>query len=378
VRGLGPSISRRADEIEKLRGIPSDIVADLTAAGCFRMLVPRRYGGEELTLAESLDVIEELSRTDASTGWSVMIACSNLIVLGLLPSATFESIYAAGPDVISGGSHAPKGNAVPVEGGYLISGQWPFASGYQHCAWLVVHAAVLRNGERQLMGNGMPLMRLAVLPAAEVDMVDTWHALGLRGTASHDIRVSDVFCPDERTCQLFGATPTITAPVFAIPPIAPLALFIAAVAIGVGQGAIDDLVAVVAGGKRPAYGSRRIAESPLFQARLGEADAGLRAARALVYDEARRAWRKALVAQPFSLLDRARMRTASSYAVAAAAQVADTAYRLAGSSSLYDGSPLQRRLRDMHTITQHAGVGPDFYPLAGALLVDEEIDPMRI
>jgi len=353
-------------------------MSDLTAAGCFRMLVPRRYGGEELTVAESLEVIEELSRLDASTGWSVMIACSNLMVLGLLPPATFESIYAAGPDVISGGSHAPKGNATPVDGGYVISGQWPFASGCQHCAWLVVHAAVLRDGERQLMGNGMPVMRLAVLPAADVDVVDTWHALGLRGTASHDIRVGDVFCPQERTCQLFGATPTITAPVFAIPPIAPLALFIAAVAIGIAQGAIEDLVAVVAGGRRPAYGSRRVAESPLFQARLGEADAGLRAARALLYEEARRAWRKALAAQHFSLLDRARMRTASSYAVAAAADVADVTYRLAGSSALYDGSPLQRRLRDMHTLTQHAGVGPDFFPLAGALLAGEEIDPMRI
>jgi alkylation response protein AidB-like acyl-CoA dehydrogenase len=378
VRDLLPEVSRRADEIEKLRTLPDDLVADLTAAGCFRMLVPRGYGGEELSVAQSLDLIEELSRADASTGWVVMIAVSNLMVLGLLPAATFEAVYADGPDVILGGSHAPKGTAVPVEGGYRVSGQWPFASGCQHAAWLVGHAAVVRDGERQLMANGMPVMRLAMMPAAEVETIDTWHTVGLRGTGSHDIRVSDVFCPEERTCQLFGAVPTIAAPIFSIPPVAPLALFIAAVAVGAAQGAIDDLVAVVAGGKRPAYGARRVAESPLVQARLGEADAELRAARALIHDEADRAWSKALASQEFSLLDRARMRTASSHAVTVATTVADTAYRLAGSSSLYDGSTLQRRMRDIHAITQHAGVGPDFFALAGALLVGEEIDSMRI
>ncbi len=92
VRELLPEVSRRADEIEKLRTLPDDLVTDLTAAGCFRMLVPRRYGGEELTLAQSLELIENLSRADASTGWVVMIACSNLMVLGLLPATTFESV----------------------------------------------------------------------------------------------------------------------------------------------------------------------------------------------------------------------------------------------------------------------------------------------
>lgn len=378
VRELLPAVRERADEVERLRTLPSDLVVDLTSAGCFRMLVPRGYGGEELTLAQSLGLIEDLSHADASTGWVVMIACSNLMVLGLLPSTTFESVYAAGPDVILAGSHAPKGAAVPVAGGYRVTGQWPFASGCEHADWLVGHAPVMPDGERRLTADGRPVLRLAMLPAADVEIVDTWRTMGLRGTGSHDIRFDDVFCPEERTCQLFGAEPTIEAPIFSIPPIAPLALFIAAVAVGTAQGAIDDLVAVVTSGKQPAYGGRRIAESPLFQARLGEADAQLRAARALIHDEARTAWSKALTGHTFTLLDRARMRTASSQAVTAATTVADTAYRLAGSSSLYDGSLLQRRMRDIHAITQHAGVGADFFPLAGALMVGQEIDSMRI
>lgn len=378
VRGLVSEVSRRAEEIDGARALPDDLVTDLASAGCFRMLVPGRYGGEEMSIAESLVVIEELSRADASTGWVVMIACSNLMVLGLLPAATFEAVYAAGPDVILGGSHAPKGTAVAVDGGYRVSGRWPFASSCRHSDWLVGNAAVVRDGERQRMDNGMPCMRLAMMPAAEVEIIDTWHTLGLRGTGSHDIGVTDVFCPEERTCQLFGAVPTIAAPIFSIPPIAPLALFIASVAVGVARGAIEDLVELVSGGKRSAYSPRRVAESPLFQLDLGKADAELRAARALIHEEARTAWSKALAEREFSLLDRARMRTASSYAVTSATAVVDTAYQLAGGSALYDGSPLQRRFRDIHAIAQHAGVGADFFPLAGALLAGEEIDAMRI
>ena len=378
VHQLSPVIDRRADEIEKLHAIPSDIMAELTEAGCFRMLVPRSYGGEELTLAESLSIIEELAASDASTGWSVMIACSNLMVLALLPRATFDSIYRNGPDVICGGSHAPKGDAIPTRDGYIVSGQWPFASGCQHSDLLAVHAAVHQNGRRQLMQNGMPVMRLAVFPSAELEVVDTWDTLGLRGTASHDIRADQVYCPEEWTCQLFGAVPTIEGPVFSLPPIAPLALFIASVAIGIASGVLQDLVAVAEGGKRPAYGSQPVAKSALFQTGLGELDASLRAARALVLDEARRAWQQALSGKSFSLLDRARMRSASSFAVPAALKVAHGAFRLAGSSALHSDSPMQRRLRDIQTLAQHTGVGPEFFTIAGAILAGEETDTMRI
>jgi alkylation response protein AidB-like acyl-CoA dehydrogenase len=378
VRELTPGIAARAQEIEDGRGLPPDLVAELTSAGCFRMLVPRRYGGEELDIAACLDVIEELSAADASTGWSVMIACSNLIVFGLFDAATVDAVYAAGPDVVSAGSHAPKGTARSVDGGYVLSGQWPFASGCRHSDWLFVHAAVRRDDEPHLMANGMPVMRLAVLPSAEVEIVDTWNALGLRGTGSHDVLVKNVFCPTERTCELFGGWSTLPDTVFRVPPVAPLALFIAAVAVGAGRAAMDDVVAVATGGKRPAYGSRRVAESPLFLTRLGEADAQLRAARALLHEEARQAWHKAAGRGEFSLLDRARMRSASTFAVRAAAEATEAAFRLAGSGALYDGSPLQRRFRDVTTVAQHAGVGPEFFPIAGALLAGEPVDTMRI
>jgi alkylation response protein AidB-like acyl-CoA dehydrogenase len=375
---LAPVLAGRAAEVEQARHVPKDLVADLTAAGCFRMLVPADYGGDALNVGQALAVIETLSRADAAVGWNVMIAGSNLVVFGLFPRATFEAVYADGPDVISGGSHAPKGQAQPVAGGYRITGRWPFASGCDNCSWLVTHSPVVRDGVAELLDDGTPVMRLALHRAHDVEIIPDWHVLGLRGTGSHSIAVDDVFCPEERTCVLFGAQPTMRGTIFNIPPVAHLGLFIAAVALGIAQAAVDDLVSLLASGKRPAYGTRRAAESPLVQARLGEADATLRAARSLLYDQAARAWRVAAAADGFSLLDRARMRASSSRVVAMTAEVVEAAYLGGGGTALYDSSPLQRRLRDMYAVTQHAGVGPDFFPLVGALLAGEPIDPRRI
>jgi alkylation response protein AidB-like acyl-CoA dehydrogenase len=378
VRRLTAEIAKRSDEIEQGRRVPLDLVDDLTAAGCFRMLVPRRYGGDELPLGAAFDVIEELARADGAVGWTVMIGCSSPVVFGFLPPATFEAIYADGPDVIGGGVLAPKGRAVPVEGGYRVSGQWPFASGCQHASWLVAQAVVLVDGKPELQANGMPVMRVSAFPADEVEILDTWHVSGLRGTGSHDIRLDDAFCPEERTCGLFGATPTIEGTVFTIPPVAQLGLFVGAVGVGIAQAAIDDVATLAAGGKRPAFGSRRVAESPLFQNQLGEADALLRAARALLHAETDAAWDKAASGEAFSLLDRARLRATGTQVVGLATQVTDMAYSAGGGTSLYETSPLQRRLRDIHAVTQHAAAGRDFFSLVGALLAGEEVDAMRI
>lgn len=379
VRDLAPALSERAAAIEAARRLPPGVLADLTSAGCFRMLLPKEYGGDELRVDQALAVVEELSRADGSTGWNVMIAASNIIVFSLFPADTFRAVYADGPDVISAGSHAPKGTATVAAGGYLIRGQWPFASGCEHSSWLITHSRVVTGeGAPVLDAGGAPELRLALTPVRDAEVVDTWQALGLRGTGSHDVRLDGVLCPPERTCRLFGGAPTVPGTVFEIPSVAQLGLFIAAVALGIAGAALDDVAAVARAGKRAAYGGQRLAAAPLFQHRLGEADASLRAARALLYADAAEMWHLASAGHLFSLLDRARLRATSSRVVAVAAEVVDVAYRCSGSVGVYDGASVQRHLRDMYTITQHAGVGPEFYALAGGLLAGEAIDSTRI
>jgi alkylation response protein AidB-like acyl-CoA dehydrogenase len=342
------------------------------------MLVPREYGGDELSLPDALRVVETLSRADASTGWTVMIGSHGPLVLSFLPRTTFEQIYAAGPDVILGGALAPKGAAVPGEGGYRVSGRWPFASGCQHATWLVGNCMVLTDGQPELMPDGMPMMRLAVFPADQVARHDTWDVVGLRGTGSHDISVQDAWRPADWTCTLFGGRSILEGPTFSISLLAQLALYIAAVAVGIAAGAVDDVGQVARSGKRRSLAPRRLAASPMFQEHMGEADGALRAARALLYAEAAGAWEKVTAGAMLGLLDRAQLRAAGAHVVRLSVRAVDIAYTAGGGTSLYETFPLQRRFRDIHALTQHASVAGDVIPLVGALLAGESVDAMRI
>jgi alkylation response protein AidB-like acyl-CoA dehydrogenase len=373
---LAPSLRARSDEIEQARRLPPDLVAELVAAGCFRMLVPAAYGGDELALTQAMSVIEEVAAADGAAGWNTMIGCGSPILFGRLPVRTFEAIYANGPDVIGGGSLAPKGQARAVSGGYCVTGQWSFASGCQHANWLLAHAVVLRQDQPAAASpNGMPEMRVSVFPSAQAEVLDTWHVAGLRGTGSHDFRLQERFVPDEYTFSVFDGEPPVRGTIFRIPPLAQLPLLIASVAVGLARGAMDDLAALVGSGKKRLYAPSRLAESAVFQDKFGEVDAMLRAARAALHTEAASAWARA--DDGLRVLDRARLRATASYVAGMATSVVDFAYTAGGGTSVYDASPLQRRLRDIHALTQHIGVSRDAFGYVGTVLAGEEPDPRR-
>jgi len=218
----------------------------------------------------------------------------------------------------------------------------------------------------------MPPMRMMVVPASDVDILDTWHVSGLRGTGSHDFTISDVFVPDERTFKIDDHS-GIDAPVMRVPELSLSTLLFAAVAIGIAQGALDEITAI-ATAKVPAFAMAPLAANPLFRNHLGSADAELRAARALVYGEASAAWGTASDRAEFTLVQRARFRAATTWAVRAAASVVDVVYTEGGGSSIRDDNPLQRRLRDVHALTQHFAIKPDTFTLTGALLAGQDVD----
>jgi len=190
VAALAPVIEARSEEIERGRRVPPNLVEELTAAGCFRTLVPRSHGGAELDLPADMRVIEGLARADGSIGWTVTIGHEAPVLLGKLPRQAFDAIYADGPDVILAGTFNPTGVAAPVDGGFRVTGQWSFASGCQHAHWFVAHCIV--DDGRQ------PPIRMMVLPAIDVEIKDTWSVSGLCGTGSHDFVVNDVFVPVTR------------------------------------------------------------------------------------------------------------------------------------------------------------------------------------
>jgi indole-3-acetate monooxygenase len=364
VRTLAPAIVARGEEIEGGRRVPPDLVEELTAAGCFRTLVPRSHRGAELDLAADMRVIEELARADGSVGWTVMIGRSSPVFFGKLPRDTFDALYGAGPDVILAGTVNPTGIATPVDGGFRVTGQWSFASGCQHCHWFIAHCVV--DDGRQ------PPIRMMVLPPSDVEIKDTWSVSGLCGTGSHDFVVNDAFVPAERSFALWDE-PSVDVPLLRIPELSLASLSVGAVAVGIALGALGE-VTDLATGKVPLFSDGTLASNPLFQHQLAAADAQLRAARALLYADAEEAWATAVARIPLTPDHRARIRATATWVTTTAASVVNMAYTAGGGSSIYSSSPLQRRLRDIHALTQHFAVKLDTFTKAGAVLAGQDVD----
>ena len=372
---LVPMIQSRSSEIETARHLPPDVLHALTEAGCFRMLTPRSHGGDEIDLLTSIEILEMLAAADGSTGWTVMIGCETAQLLSLLPRKTFDSIYADNPNVIIGGGFAPQGEAQVVDGGYHVNGRWAFASGCQHCSWLIGTCVVTENEQpRPGVAPGVPATRTMLFRSDEVEILDTWKTSGMRGTGSHDIAVSDLFIPEDRTLDLFMGQSCLPGPLFRF-PILIFSLHIAAVAIGVAQGALDDVVAFIKTKKQRLYASASLAETPLVQFRLGHVEATLRAARSFLHSEAERLWQLSQddsgQNDPRELMTR--ILAADSWIAETCAQIIDRCYTVGGGQAVYEKSPLQRRLRDIHTLTQHASLSESAFTRAGATLVGQPV-----
>ena len=369
VRDLAPSISARSAEIDAGRRLPPDLLAQLKAAGCFRMFVPKSHGGLDVDVPASMEIIETLATADGSTGWVVMIGSETPMFLALLSRKRFDRVYANGPDVIIGGAFAPRGQAEMIDDGYRVSGRWSFASGCQHSDWLFGNCVVTENGKpRPGLIPGTPEARAMMFAPPKAQIIDTWSVNGLRGTGSHDIAVENLVVPSDDSLDIFLGQSSVPGPSMA-EPLLYAALHIGTVAIGIARRALTEIVALANTNKRRLYASASLAESPLFQFRLGQADASLRAARNLLRSEAEAVWNSAVACIPISIDGRAPVMAAITWAVHTCSAVVDSCYRAGGGSSPYDGSPLQRCMRDIQTLTQHAAVAESWLTTSGAAIL---------
>jgi alkylation response protein AidB-like acyl-CoA dehydrogenase len=367
-RELAPMIAARAAEVEAARRVPRDLLDELIGAGCFRVLLPASRGGIGADLPSAMRVWETVARADASVGWTVMIGASAWCDLAGLPCAGFDALFASGPDVIMAGAFNPTGSITPADGGYRVTGRWSFASGCEHADWLYGNCV-------EAVVDGRPQLRVAVFSPDQVVIEDTWTVSGLSGTGSHHFHVDDTYVPVERTLAPLVDEPCLEDPIAHIPPPALLSLAIASVAIGTAQAALDDIVALAAD-KVPLLAHGPLATNPLFQLELATADTEVRAARALLYETAAATWATAAAGSPFTLPQRASIRAAAAWATDRAAAIVASAYRAGGGSSVYADCPLQRRLRDVHALTQHFLVKRDTLTTAGAILAGQDVQVM--
>jgi alkylation response protein AidB-like acyl-CoA dehydrogenase len=369
---LAPAIRARAAEIENGRRIPLDLVEALRSIGVFRMFVPRSHGGLEVDLPTGIEIIEALGRIDGSVGWTAMIGSGAAIMVPLLPRETFEQVYRNGPDVIIASSTMPAGTVEAMGSGWRVNGRWPFVSGCQHADW--IHGlCIVTEGGKPLPGPrgdaGPPLTRAVALPARHWQIEDTWHVAGLKGTGSHHVALNDMVIPAENFFDLANGLSCVPGPLYQA-ALQLIPLMHVAVAVGIAEGAADELIELANTGRQQVRAAVPMRDSETFQGELGRVAAEIRAARAVLRAQAESHWRRALAG---TLKDEALLTQSTQTAIWVATtcvRVADACFALGGGAALYETSPLQRRLRDLHALGQHALTQQRHYVAGGKLLLD--------
>lgn len=372
VRALSGAISKRSDAIEQARCLPSDILEPLIGLGVFRLLVPRALGGLEAHPSETVEILEALAEADASVAWCVMIAAQTGLVSAYLPKPHAETVF-GDPHAVVGGVFAPTGTAT-LEGETLrINGRWRWGSGSGHSTWVGLGCQVIGPDGPRLLPNGQPDPVMVMLPAGELELQDTWHTAGLKGTGSGDIVVRDACVPISRSFSLVTDRPVHTGIVYGFPAFGLLAIGIAAVACGNARAALAEFAALAAAKKSP--GARRsTSERSVVQAGFAEAHARLAAARALLMAEIGRSAGDVLSRGSVELATRAGLRLAATHLTRTAAEVIRVVHDMAGGSAVFLDNSLQRRLRDAQTMTAHVMIAPATYELTGRVLLGLSID----
>jgi alkylation response protein AidB-like acyl-CoA dehydrogenase len=366
-RKLAPKVAARAEEIARLRRLPAELVADLKSAGVFRMPMPAAWGGPEMSPRAQNEVVEILSTADASVGWCVMIGSDAGFYSAFLEDAAARALY-PDLDMVTAGLLGPAGRAVPVPGGYRVSGRWAFGSGCTH-ADVIAGGCLVFDGDQPVLDEaGLPTARVVLAPAPAFEVLDTWYTTGLAGSGSHDYTTQDLFVPAERSFSLME-------PVRRSETLYRFnGMFFSnmnGVALGLARQAID-VVRKLAAEKTLVPEMMLMKDVPRVRVALARAEGMLGAARAYSYDTMDRVWEALRREGRLSHELRLHLSMSRMSAFDMARDVTQLMVDTAGSSSIYASSPLDRLLRDAITLRTHIAVQDRMLWPVSALAVGED------
>jgi indole-3-acetate monooxygenase len=365
-------IAASADDSERAATLAPAAVAALEDSGLFRLKLPAALGGAEADPVTQIEVIEAVSAIDAAAGWCLMVGATTLALPGVyLGDEAVATVFPEGRIPRTAGCYMPTGTAVGTRGGFRISGRWAFASGIRHAQWVSGTARVLRDGRPGTE------RRVFVLPVREVEIHDNWQVAGLRGTGSCDFSVSDRLVPEALTWDHESALPRRGGALYRLGWPAFVANEHAGFALGVARRALDA-VSGLATSKARGMTPTRLAERPAFQSFLGAAAMRLSAVRALAFEANEAAWGTVAAGERLTARRQAELRAVSVHVTEVCLDVVTSAFRFAGGSALYDGSVLQRCVRDLMAGGQHFMVSDSGYEALGQFLLGVPgAEPMR-
>jgi len=369
------------DEIEREQRLPKALVEQFHAAGFYRLVRPRELGGLQADPLTYLRTVELLAEGAGSVGWNL---CNNniaqLVTLGL-PDEGVQEIYGHGGDVaIAGTAVQGGGRAIPVDGGYRVTGRWPFGTGCQESGWMLGSFQILDGDQPRRSPDGASVFWRGVFRRSEIQLVEgSWDVSGLRATGSFDWTVNDVFLPERRTMVHAGVPldnqwshwPGTS---YALPAQAWVGPHHSAVITGICRAGIDALIELACE-KTPRGRTGRLGENPQVQDAIGRADAILNAGRAYRTATITDVWNTVAAGDKTTLEQRARCRLAAVHAADSAREAMDLVFRQGGSTSYRRESRLAECWRDLHVVGQAVTLMPEWYPMGGRVFLNMDPGP---
>ena len=367
-KAMAPAIAARSGEIEDLRRLPADLVADLRTAGFFRMGRSRAKGGPQMTLVQHLEVIEVLAEADPSVGWCVKIGTDSGLIAEFLPP-TASARLLPDPDMITAGQFTTgHGKLEPVEGGYLLTGRFPFGSGVTHADVVMSGGALIENGEPVIGPGGIPEGRLAFCRADEIVIEDTWHTHGLRGSGSCHYRAEGVFIAEDQALRIEEAMFANRDPLYSSG--FNWVTTMAAVPLGAARRALDEAKALVLS-RKAGLPPRPMAETVQVRETIAKTEMACGAARAFLYRSAEDFWAELEAGTP-TVETKGRLALANVNAFRMAADVTRQLFDLIGANVIFHGSVLERLARDALTLNQHMIIARPAVETYGAMMLGYE------
>jgi alkylation response protein AidB-like acyl-CoA dehydrogenase len=370
VRDASELIRSEAEATEAAGRLTDRVVAAIRDAGVYRMTMSKEFGGPELDPLQQLDVLEELSAADGSAGWCGMINSDGGYVTAFLDRDVARKMYPS-LDMPTAVVAAPGGQAVVGGDTFTVTGQWAFASGSHQADWIWLNAILVDEAGNMSFTQGLPMpdTRVCAVPAAQVEILDTWHTTGLQGTGSNDVRVANAVVPREQTFSLFDGDPVDPAPLYKLRWM--FFVNMAAVPLGVMRAMLTEAKQVAeAKVVMPAMTFAR--DDASVQLSIGRAEALARSARAYVYDTVGAVWDAVLAGRLPNSAEWIDYRLALTNAMHAGKQAAGLIYEALGTTGVYRKSPLDRQLRDLTTMAQHMLTQTKNYGYAGRVLLGLE------
>lgn len=353
--------------------LSSETVDSLSNNGFLTMKLPAVLGGAEADPITQFEVLEGLAGINAAASWCTMVGATALGLPGaFLPDAGVAEMF--GPGHIPRGAICimPAGVARPVDGGYLVSGRWSFASGIRHSEWITALSSVVRVSET------VQELRMMVFRTAIAKIHDNWRVMGLKGTGSCDFSVADIYVPETMSWNIATDKPRRGGALYYLGIPAFVANEHAAFACGVGRRALDILIELAESKKRGySVDNKNLGNKGTVQSLIGRSEITLRAARALTIELNERAWNEVCRGNLVPTRLQSELRSAATYCTEVATTITTQAFRCAGASVVYEHDTLQRCLRDINVAAQHLLVSENSFENLGKITLGfPNVNPM--